>query len=64
MFTDGTYVICWIRVSSSARCVAGYEAVALWRDPRAWQKPLRPASALRWSTAVARARRRGLCRRW
>jgi hypothetical protein len=32
---------------------AGYEAVALGRVPRAWQKPLRPASALRRSTAVA-----------
>jgi len=34
VFTDGTYAICWIRVSSSTRCSAGYEAVALGRDPR------------------------------
>ena len=40
------------------------EAVALGRGPRAWQKPLRPASDLRRSTVVARARRRRLCWRW
>ena len=43
---------------------AGYEAVALERYPRAWQKPMRPASALRRTTAVARASRRRLCCCW
>lgn len=43
---------------------AGYEAVALERDPRAWQKPMRPASAVRRSTAVARARRHRPCWCW
>ncbi len=34
MFTDGTYAICWIRVSSSSPLRAGHEAVALGRDQR------------------------------